>query len=604
MRLSLVLTLVATTSFAQSSPILTAPNASVWVTDAMRAAASLAASTKSAPADLLTLAEKTAWQETGRYEECVALYKKLEKASPFGRLIDLGETPMGRRMYVFAASKDKAFTPEAARRTGKPILLLQNGIHPGENGGKDASIMLLRDVLVSKKHAAFLDHAIVLSVPVFNIDGHENFGPYNRMNEQGPREMGFRATAHRLNLNRDYMKADAPEMRLWLKMFAAWNPDILIDNHVTDGQDLQHDITIALHDGIDLHPAVAGWVKQHWLPGMWSGMEALGHVMGWYVSGPTRAGAPFVMMPASPRFSTGYGAVRNRAALLVETHSLKPFQVRAWAHYDVMVETLKALAQAGPALRAATARADAEPPAPGSKLAVEYAAGTQGVPYTVKGLETETYTGTVTGGPVVRYLPKPRNLQVTLIREAVPRTTVTVPKGYYVPRAWTAAVTLLQSHGVRMEAVKAATPVEAEAARFSKVSFPPQPFESRFLPQYETAWSRIRTTIQPGDWFVPVEQPLGKLVVNLLDPQAPDSVVKWGLMNAIFEMKEYAADYIFEPLAEKVFSADPKLKAEFEAALAADAALAGNRRARLEWVYRRTPFYEPDKDLYPILRLP
>jgi len=580
---------------------LVAPNASVWVTDAMKAAASLQQSTARSPKNLLTVAEKSAWQETGSYDECIALYKQLAAASPYAKLVDIGETPAGRRMYLFVASRDKAFTPEAARKTGKPILLLQNGIHPGENGGKDASVMLLRDMLVTKQHAALLDNAIVLSIPVFNVDGHENVSPYHRINEQGPRQMGFRVTGQRYNLNRDYMKADAPEMRHWLRAWHQWQPDIMIDNHVTDGSDLQHDITIAVEDSLSLHPAVGQWVKQTWVPRIWKAMDDQGHVTGWYVGGPTRPGGNFVREPSPPRYSTGYAAVRNRAALLVETHSLKPFKVRAWCHYDVMVETLRVLADAGKALRQATVTADAERP---TRLPIEFAAAAQGIPYKVRGLETETYPGVVTGTPVLRYLAKPRDIEMTLIREAVAKTEVTVPQGYYIPRAWAAVVDLLRAHGVKVEPVRQPVTAEFEVTRFRNVKFPALPFEGRFLPSFDAATVKEKRTIPAGAYFVSARQPLAKLIVNLLEAQAPDGVVKWGLLNSIFEQKEYAAEYILEPLARQMFAADPKLKAEFDAALAADPALAQNPRARLLWVYQRTPFYEADKDVYPILRLP
>jgi hypothetical protein len=579
---------------------MVAPNASVWVTSAMKAAASLKESTERSPKNLLTVAEKTNWQETGSYDECVALYKQLAAASPNAKLIDIGETPAGRRMYLMIASKDKAFTPEAARKTGKPILLLQNGIHPGENGGKDASVMLLRDMLVTKKHAALLDQAIVLSIPVFNIDGHEMVSPYNRINEQGPREMGFRVTGQRYNLNRDYMKADAPEMRHWLRMWNQWQPDIMIDNHVTDGSDLQHDITIAVEDSVSVHPAVAAWVKETWVPRMWQAMDEQGHVMGWYVGGPTRPGGNFVREPSAPRYSTGYAAVRDRAALLVETHSLKPFPVRAWCHYDVMVETLRVLASAGGALRQATAKADAARP---TAIPIEFAPAQQGVPYKVRGLETETYPGVVSGAPVLRYLAKPRDIEMTLIRDAVVKTEVALPQGYYIPRPWSVVAELLQAHGVKVETVRQPVTGEFEVTRFSGVRFPAQPFEGRFMPSFEVSASQEKRTVPAGSFFVSTRQPLAKLIVNLLEPQAPDSIVKWGLLNSIFEQKEYAAEYILEPLAQKMFAADPKLKAEFEAELQRDPAFAKNPRARMLWVYKRTPFYEADKDVYPIVRL-
>ncbi len=587
---------------ASAQEVLVAPNASVWVTDAMKAARNLTESTRRAPRNLLTWAEKSNWQETGNYDETLDIYLKLAAASPYARMIDIGATPKGHRMYLFIASKDKAFDPNTARRTGKPIVFFQNAIHPGENGGKDAAVMLLRDILVTKKYESLLDNAIILSLPVFNIDGHENRSPYHRINEQGPNEMGFRVTSQRFNLNRDYMKADSPEMQNWLKAFNRWQPDMLIDNHVTDGQDQQADTTIVIHDGIDVHPAVASWVGQKWLPRMWSGMEAEGHVMGWYIGGPLRPGIPFTMLPMSPRFSDGYAAARNRASLLVETHSLKPFSVRTWAHYDIMLESLKALAESGKELRAAVEAADKEGLAPGSKLAVDYAPAKQGSPYTARLLETETYQGTALGGPVLRYLPKPRNLEVTLIRSAVPKTEITVPRGYYIPREQTRILDLLKLHGIRVQPLSGSTRANVEVIRFHKVSFATQPFESRFLPNFEVSSSPEQRDITANYFFVPANQPLGKLAVHLLEPAAPDSVVKWGTLNGIFEQKEYASDYIFEPLAEKMLAANAKLKTEFEAALAADQTLRNNPRARLLWLYQRSPFYEKDKDVYPVLR--
>ncbi len=594
--------LIGVASVWAAEPLL-APNASVWVTEAMKASRSLRESTARAPKDLLTVAEKTDWKETGNYDEAVSFYRQLAARSPYARLVDLGATPQGRRMYALVVSKDKAFAQAEVRATGKPVLLLQNGIHPGENGGKDAAMMLLRDILVTRKYESFLDHMVILSIPVFNIDGHENSSPYHRFNEQGPVSMGFRATAQRLNLNRDYMKADAPEMQNWLRFYNRYQPDMHIDNHVTDGADLQHDCTIAIHDGIDIHPAVGAWVKGYTAK-MWQAMDDQGHVMGWYVGGPMRGGGNFVMMPASPRLSTGYAAVRNRVALLVETHSLKPFAVRAWAHFDIMVESMKLLVTSGKELKAATTAADKDVLQPGAKLPIEYAPAKTGVPYLVKGLETETYTGTALGGPVLRYLPKAKDIDVTLIRDAVARTEATVPAGYYVPREWTNVLELLRLHGAQVRPVTSAVSGNFAVTRFAKVSFTPQPFESRFAPSFETKTSVEARKIEPGAYFfVPAGQPLGKLVMNLLEPDAPDSIVKWGSMNAIFELKEYASDYILEPLAQKMLAQDPKLKADFEAALAADPAMAKNPRARAMWLYMRSPYYEKDKDLYPILKL-
>jgi len=179
--------------------------------------------------------EKSGFLETPRYQETIDYLKRLEKASPWIRVTSFGTSGEGRDLVLVIASKEKAFDAAAARGSGKAIVLLQAGIHAGEIDGKDAGMMLLRDLAVTKSRAALLDHAILLFMPMYNVDGHERFGPYNRTNQNGPKEMGWRTTARNLNLNRDYMKADAPETRAWLKLYTTWWPDLLIDAHVTDG---------------------------------------------------------------------------------------------------------------------------------------------------------------------------------------------------------------------------------------------------------------------------------------------------------------------------------------------------------------------------------
>lgn len=588
--------------FAQIPPIV--PR-SQWETPAMKEALSVAESSSGAPAGWLTTAEKTSFRETGPYSETLDFYRRLAAHSPFARLVEFGRSAEGRPLVCLAVSKEKAFTPEAARRTGKPVILLQNGIHPGENGGKDASMMLLRDILVTRSRAALLDHAIILSIAVFNPDGHERTSPYNRINENGPDRMGFRVTAQRLNLNRDYVKADTPEMRAWLGLYAAWLPDLLIDNHVTDGSDVQYDATIATHAGPDIDARVGRWVENSYLPHLFGSLDKLGHITGWYIDGRLPSGA-LTAMAASPRYSTGYAAARNRAALLVETHSLKPFRTRVWSHYDIMAISLEAMAASGPELRRASAEADRamESLKPGTPVFLQGQPDGPGEPYTYRALKSETYPSTAAGGPVTRYLGEPRNDQTNLIRTMKSRYTPSAPMGYVIPPAWDSIVNLLKVHGIRYEVTKASQRGEFVWSRFQGVQFARQPFEGRFLvTSFETLDLHREGEIPAGSFWVPAAQPAGKLVMHILEPEAPDSALRWGFFHSIFEQKEYFSDYVFAPYADAMLAAGPALKAEFEQALAGDAALRSNPRARLTWLYRRSPYQEPDKDLYPVLRL-
>jgi hypothetical protein len=594
-------------ALAQLSGAAAKAPVSVWEPPVMKAAKSLVESTSAAPRDLLTLAESSNYQKTGDYAECVALHRKLEKASPFARLTSIGKTPEGRELYVFIASKDKAFTPQAAHRTGKPVILIQNAIHPGENGGKDATMMLLRDVLVSRKLASWLDHVILLSIPVFNIDGHENTSPHHRINEQGPDSMGFRATSTRLNLNRDYIKADGPEMKAWLRMYTAWLPDLLIDNHVTDGADMQYDILVSSHEAPEVHDTVGQWVAKQYLPGLFSRMEADGHVIGWYgIPAGSQPGARVSGSGYSPRYSTSYAAAQNRAALLIETHSLKSFKVRTWSHYNVMKHSIDLVVSTGAALHRAVKDADGATASikPGDTVVLEAKVDpSKTVPYTIRALKSEMYTGSAAGGSVRRYLAEPLNIPVQLSRDLQPSLSVVAPKGYIVPASQIEVIALLRLHGVRTETVNKARKEEFATYRLSQPRFATQPFEGRFLvTSFDLKKTREIHEIPEGSVYVPMEQRAARVAMHMLEPTAPDSLVRWGFFHSLFEQKEYFSDYIFEPIAEEMLANNPKLKEEFEAKLK-DESFAKNSRARLMWLFERSPFLERDKGRYPIVRV-
>lgn len=567
------------------------PPVSLAETPAMRAAASIAESTRAAPQDWLTHAERTGWRETGSYREAVEFHRRLERASKFARLAQIGETSAGRPLHVLIASKDRAFTAAAARRTGKPVLLIQNGIHPGENGGKDASMLLLRDLLVTNRLAPLLDRVIVLSIPVFNADGHENISPYHRLHENGPAAMGFRATALNLNLNRDYMKADTPEMRAFLRLFAEWSPDFLVDNHVTNGGDVEYDVTIATHAGPDIDEEVGAWLNGRYVPEFFRKLEGLGHIVGWY-------GAPNVMTSA-PRFSTGYAAARNRAALLVEAHALKSFRTRAWSHYDIMRATLEILAAEGRALAKASLAADRRMEAlvPGTPVFLEGEPGDRTEPYTIRRLAAEDYTGAASGAAVTRYVNRAAPVATRLNRSLKPRLVKPAPAGYIVPRPWSALIDVLRAHGLRMQTLAREIEDTFETYRFENVEFAAAPFEGRFMVRkLDTAAVRERRRMPAGSVYVPAAQPAGKVLMHLLEPEAADSLLKWGFLHAVFEQKEYFSDYAFEPYAARMLEADPELRRQFEAANLPPG------RARLAWLYRRSPYYERTKDAYPVVR--
>ncbi|MGE5489186.1 MAG: M14 family metallopeptidase [bacterium] len=566
--------------------------------------ASLAASTAASPRDLLTPAETSNYTRTGRYAEAVEYARKLEKLSPWVRVEKFGTTPQGRDMIMLVVSKDRAFTPQAAARTGKPVIYIQNGIHSGEIAGKDATFMLLRDIVITKRFAGWLDHVILLVVPVFNIDGHERMSPYNRMNQNGPEEMGWRTTAQGLNLNRDYIKADAPEMRAFLKMYTAWLPEMLIDNHVTDGADYQYDLTISAPTQEEVWPTVGRW-NAGFLKAVIAALDSDGHVCGRYADprDPSDLSKGLVAWGTTPRFSDGYAAVQNRVGVLVETHSLKRYRTRVWAHYDLMRHAIEYVAANPKALKDAVAQADREIAGQtGRRLFVagEAADGPDKMVY--RGLARRMEKAEAIGGMYPVYGAEPVNETVTIYDRARATFEPVVPVAYAVPREWTSIIELLAAHGVPVETLESERAADVETYTFSNVRWAQRPFEGRLRVSFETQVKSGSATLPAGTVLVPMNQRAARVALSILEPQAPDSAVSWGLMNTIFEQKEYAEPYLLEPLAQRMLASDARLRDEFAARMK-DPEFANSPAARRQFFYERSPYWDARKDAYPVLRV-
>ncbi len=573
--------------------------------------APLAAATSNAMTnDWSTPAERAQFRTTPSYVETHAYLERLAAAAPNTiHLSRFGVSPEGRDLMLVVAAKDGEFTPEAARASGKEIVLVQSGIHAGEIEGKDAALMLLRDVSVGGRHAALLDHAILVWLPIFNVDGHENSGPYNRINQNGPAEMGFRATAQNLNLNRDYMKADAPEMRDWLAMFNAWMPDLFMDIHTTDGADYQYDLTWYLEEWGPLHPAVKAWQDAAFKQSIFPAFDRMGHAQAPYIDlvdhrDITKGIGNF---GSGPRFSTGYVALRNRAALLVETHMLKSYEVRVRATYDLVVATLAYINAHPGTLRKATQQADAETIAKaGAELPILFKTTDKPVTISLKGYAFTQQKSDVSGDTWVTYDPHaPKTYDIPFYRDLIATESIRLPAAYVVPAAWPQVVEKLTQHGVRFERVARAVSVRAERYRLSRPDWAAKPFEGRHLVQdFSIATETATVDLPAGSVLVPMDQLAANVIANLLEPRAPDSLLRWGFLDACFEQKESPDARVAERLARELMAKDPALKAEFESRLAADPDFAKDPAARLAFFYERSPWYATQRvGVYPVLRL-
>ena len=579
---------------------------------------------RGAKPDWTTPAEAGAFRTTPRYDETMAYLRRVAAAAPRQVKIEtFGKTGEGRDLVVVIVSRDGQFDPGTVRRGDRPVVLIQNAIHAGEMDGKDACLMLLRDMVITGEKARLLDRAVLLIIPIYNADGHERFGPHNRINQNGPVEMGWRTQARNLNLNRDYMKADAPETRAFLRLWNRWLPNLFVDTHVTDGADYQYDTTYGLDAGPEVPQAQAQWRLEVLAPYLESSVAAAGQVIGPFValkseSDPAQG---MVTWQSTPRFSTGYMILQNRTGILVETHMLKEYKTRVLGTYHLLRAVLEVVNRDADTLlrldRDADAATVAAGTAPEPRAGVPLRLEPDGTsrPFVYRGVEYRKSPSPISGAERIEYLGRPQDLTIPKQTGLKVTRAVAPPRAYIVPAQWTEVIDLLEAHGLKVRRTAAAWEGEVETYRCDGQKWAPRPYEGRqvLLPAEGAGGSeaspgrcvavRERLAFPAGSAVVPLDQRAARVAMHLLEPEAPDSIMAWGFVNAIFEQKEYAEAYVMEKLAPQMLAGDPALKAEFESRLASDQEFAASPQARLEFFYRRSPWWDRRIGLYPVGRL-
>ena len=563
------------------------------------------------PAEWQTHAEKTDYRETPRYDETIEYCEKLDAASPLIRFTTFGRSGEGRPLPLVIAATGGTFTPEAARRAGKAIVLVQACIHPGEPDGKDAGLALLRDIAITKSRTGLLDKVVLLFIPIYNTDGNERFGRYNRINQNGPDESGWRGTTTNLNLNRDFMKADTPETRAWLSMWVDWNPDLFIDCHVTDGADFRYNISYQ-YEHHDNSPApVREWLRAAIEEHAGPASEADGNLLTTYLVFKDNRDFTqgIVSFISTPRYSTGYTSLRNRPGFLIETHMLKDFRSRVRGTFDLVRHVLEEVNRDPESLLRAVKQADEETIADGSaynpskRYPLRFEFTDKSRPYLVKAVEYKRELSDVSGAVRVIYGTKPVDMTVPLYDDVRTTASVTTPLYYVIPPQWRDVIGVLRAHGVRLRRFSKSATIAVESYRFSDVKWATTSFEGHVMPSFKSEPLREQRTFPAGSVVVPMDQRAGRVALYLLEPDAADSLIAWGFMNAIFEEKEYAEDYVMEKLAREMLAKDENLRREFEQRVANDPKFAGSPSERLRFFYMRSPYWDPQLNLYPIGRV-
>ena len=573
------------------------------------------------PGDWRTPTEICEYRCTPRYDETMAYIRRVAAAAPKQVKIEpWGKTGEGRELVGVIVSKDGVFDPAAIHKADRPVIYIQNGIHAGEIEGKDASLALLRDMVVKKSRASLLDRAVVIIVPVYNIDGHERVSRYNRINQNGPEEMGWRAQSNNLNLNRDYMKADSVEARQFLAYFTKWLPDFVIDDHVTDGADYQYDVTYSIDFGPDSDPALAAWQRDELKPYVEKSVTDSGHVIGLYVGvGEADPVKGLKMVQDEPRFSTGYMILQNRPGLLVEMHMLKDYKTRVLGNYELLRAILEKVNSDASKLIRMNRAADAATISagksydPARKMALRTAPSDHPATFHYLGYKRNRVLSEVSGAVWNQYTREPENIDLPVYADFQATYAVAPPRAYIIPAQWTRVTEVLRAHGVQMQPTTAAWTSEVETYRCES-HWHNTLFEGRHpmnigdfqdISHFQPMCRAVKEKLwyPAGSMVVPLDQRTGKVIVHWLEPDAPDSAVQWGFFDAIFEQKEFGEPYVLEPLAREMLAKDPALKAEFEKKLADDKAFAGDPDARLSFFYDHSPYRDSRIGLYPVGRL-
>lgn len=555
---------------------------------------------------LRTPYEESGGQETATYEQGISFYEKLAAQNPEISLLTYGNTDIGKPLHLVVFSADQDFDVASLKRKGKTIFLIINAIHPGEPDGVDASMMLLRDIVQSEKLKKMCKNTVIAVIPFYNVGGVLNRNSFSRANQNGPKSYGFRGNARNYDLNRDFIKMDSENAKTFVQIFQTWQPDVQIDNHVTNGADYQYTMTYIFANPALYAPEMADYFRKEFKPEMLNRMRKKGEEMAPYVE--MRGAIPdsgLVQNVYSPRYSHIYASQFHTIAMVAETHMLKPFQKRTEATYKMMMSVLEILEKDGVKIQKNRKKAF-EYFQKQKSIVLDWKIDKQKADMIeFKGYEAQYIPSKVTGQTRLYYNPnKPYTKKIPIFDTHEPKLTITKPKMYIIPRAYAHIGKMLEMNGVQI--TKFAKPETFKASYYYIKDYKtiPRPFEGHYL-HYDVVVEKkeVEYRVKEDDWVVMSNQPYINFIMHVLEPQAPDSYFNWNFFDSILMQKEGYSDYVFEDIAEKILQENASLRERFEARKKQDPDFAKNAKAQLDYIYYNSPYYEATHLRYPILRV-
>jgi len=540
------------------------------------------------------------------YAEAISAYKSLDNKYKTAKLLSYGRTNTGHPLHLFVISKSGTFNPSLLKLKGYRIVMVNNGIHPGEPCGIDASVKLARDIL-SRRDGMWdlLDSTVLCIVPVYNHAGAHNRSPYNRANQNGPQEQGFRANARNLDLNRDFAPMDSYDAQTFAKIIHTWKPHLLIDTHTTNGADYQYVMTLIGAHPQGLPPMLGEFYDSKMEPFLYDAMEKSGYEMIPYVDpmGDTpESGLQSYI--SSPRYTTGYGRVFNIITIMPEAHMFKPFKDRVLATYEFIKASIVFVDSNGLELAKWMNEANIYS-ANQSEFVLSWTLDSARVEQIkFKGYEAGFIPSKITGGKRLKYdREKPFIKDIPYYKHYIPALKITKPEFYVIPQAWYQAIRRLAINDIKFERIKSDTLMEVDAYYIESYETYNRPYNGHYL-HYNVKVREERQKIQffKGDYLIYTNQPYNEYIIQMLEPQAVDSYFAWNFFDAVLQRKEYFSPYGFEDYAEQFLTEKPKVKDEFDRKKLEDKTFASNPYTQLSFIYQRSPYFEKSFMRYPFSR--
>ncbi|MBA4154799.1 M14 family metallopeptidase [Flavobacterium sp.] len=549
---------------------------------------------------ILTPFEKGNGNQSTTYEECISFYQNLANNYSSIQILEKGKTDSGKSLHIVVFSENKNFDFDQ----DKAIVLVNNGIHPGEPDGIDASMMLLRDLATSKIKVP--KNTLVVVIPVYNIDGMLNRNSSSRANQNGPETYGFRGNGRNYDLNRDFIKSDTKNSRSFQELFTSINPDVFLDNHVSNGADYQYTFTCIATQHERLGTTLGNYFTNEFFPDIVKSMNQKKIDVVPYVNvHSTTPDQGYEQFTDTPRYATGYSSLFNTLGFVPETHMLKSFKERVKVTYEFMISVINYTDANWDKIKKIRMESYNDYQQ-GTNYPIDWAIDSTKVSYIdFKGFEGLKKPSDISGKDRLYYdRSKPFTKKIPFYGNYKPTKFITIPKSYIIPQSQWQIIDLLKLNKMQFTLIQKDTLIEVETYKIDNYQTSKSPYEGHYV-HYNTKISKSNKKVKfnSGDYIFFSNQTGVKYLLETLEPEAVDSYFNWNFFDTILQQKEWYSAYVFEDLATDILKQNPILKENFKKKKMEEPKFAESGSAQLDWIYRNSIYFESSYLTYPVYRV-